>query len=81
MAGNAGRNDPRLGDPETLDTAIKREFLVQAFLLNLGILTLCVGVMVLYFLDRFDAGAGLLIVGTFSLLATARRYRSKAPSS
>ena len=64
-----------------MDTEVKREFLVQAFLLNLGILTLSVGLMVLYFLDRFDAGVGLLLIGVVSLLATARRYRSKAPGS
>lgn len=81
MAGTGGRNDPQQGDPTELDTAIRREFLVQAFLLNLGILALSVGVMVIYFLDRFDAGIGLLLIGLVCLLATARRYRSNAPSS
>ncbi|MFB6088005.1 MAG: hypothetical protein ABEJ85_05740 [Haloarculaceae archaeon] len=54
---------------------LRREFLLQAGLLNLGVLAGGGGFVVLGFTDRLGAGLGLLGLGAVGLLLTWVRYR------
>ena len=64
-----------------LDEAVRREFLLQAGLLNLGVLTGGAGLVMLAFTGH-QAGGLALAVGGIVLVGTAVwRYRREAPSS
>lgn len=64
-----------------LSTTVKREFIVQVFLLNLALLGIALGAMLLYFREWVDMGSGLVIIGLVALLAQYRRYRQRPPNS
>lgn len=66
-------------DPTDVPPHLRREYLIEAGLLNLGVLVTAVGLLVLGFTDKFAQGAGFLIFGAVLLLATAWRYRRHAP--
>lgn len=68
-------------DGEELPKEIKREFVVQVILLNIALFALGLGVMLLYFRRDLQMGGGLVLIGLFSLLATWRRYKLRAPSA
>ncbi|MFB6113022.1 MAG: hypothetical protein ABEJ58_02825 [Halodesulfurarchaeum sp.] len=76
------RDDADGSDPSgEAEVALKREFLVQVLLLNVGLFGLAVGSLVLVQSHRIEMGCGLLLVGVFSTLATIRRYRKLDPGS
>jgi hypothetical protein len=72
----AESGDPEDADIDTTDLPIevKREFLVQVLLLNLGLLAIAVGAMLLYFRWWLDLGGGLIVIGLVAILLTYRRY-------
>lgn len=78
-AGSPGSDSP-IADTSDLRTEVKREFLIQVVLLNLGLLALALGLLVLYFYEWIDMGSGLVIIGLVAILATYRRYRQRPPN-
>lgn len=72
----AESGDPEDADIDTTDlpVEVKREFLVQVLLLNLGLLAIAVGAMLLYFRWWLDLGGGLIVIGLVAILLTYRRY-------
>lgn len=63
-----------------LRTAVKREFIVQVTLLNLGILAVGLGTMLFYFRGLVVVGAGLIGGGLVAMGLTYRRYRTRPPN-
>lgn len=66
-------------DPTEIPDHLRREFLIQVGLLNLGILVTAVGLLFLTFTDSVGRGALLLVFGVALLLTTGWRYRRHAP--
>jgi len=69
----------RLFDKE-VPKRLRREFVLQAAGLNLGVLSTTTGTLVLGFTEGFRAGVGLILVGIVLLAITAWRYVHHAPS-
>ncbi|MFB6153270.1 MAG: hypothetical protein ABEJ27_03360 [Halodesulfurarchaeum sp.] len=61
----------------TLPPSVKRAFIVQVLLLNVGLLALALGAMLVYFRENPPAGGILLTIGIITLGSVAYRYRTR----
>lgn len=73
-------NQPTESGDAALRTAVKREFIVQVILLNLGILAVGLGSMLFYFRGLLAVGAGLIGGGLVVIGLAYRRYRTRPPN-
>ncbi|MFB6268259.1 MAG: hypothetical protein ABEI31_11415 [Halodesulfurarchaeum sp.] len=72
-----GRRPTATHDESTLPTPVKRAFIVQVLLLNVGLLALSLGAMLVYFRGDLPAGGVLLTIGIITLGSVAYRYRTR----
>ena len=88
--GGLGVDAPEVDDPTPdgsaeqgveadLSSELRREFLLQAGGLNLGLLATTLGALVLGFREATAVGVGLVLVGAGVLSLTAWRYVRHAP--
>jgi hypothetical protein len=89
--GGLGVDAPAVDDPSPdgsadqgleadLSPELRREFLLQAGGLNLGLLATALGALVLGFREATALGGGLVLAGAVVLSLTAWRYVRHAPS-
>ncbi|MFB6085225.1 MAG: hypothetical protein ABEJ84_00235 [Halodesulfurarchaeum sp.] len=67
--------------PANLDAELRREFLVQAGLLNAGVLGAGFGLLLLTFSEKLSGGVVLLVTGAVLLLLAGWRYRRHCASN
>ncbi|XVH30765.1 DUF7322 domain-containing protein [Haloferacaceae archaeon DSL9] len=71
------RSDDELAaNLETVDSDLLNTFVVAVVLTNLGVFAVSLGAMLWYFRGNVQLGVGLILVGTFSLLRVAQKYRA-----
>ncbi|MFP4530643.1 MAG: hypothetical protein ACLFNC_05050 [Halodesulfurarchaeum sp.] len=79
----AGQGAPAAGPndfaPAKLEPGLRREFLLQAGLLNGGVLAVGAGLVLLAFTEKLTGGVLLIALGVILLLLSAWRYRRQAP--
>ncbi|MFB6134549.1 MAG: hypothetical protein ABEJ55_06135 [Halanaeroarchaeum sp.] len=66
-----------LPDPEELPEPIRNRFVGIVILLNVGLLLASVGIMLIGFERRFQAGGVLVLAGIIVLGRAWQRYRSR----
>lgn len=80
MTGSEGDVDAEDFAPAELPEETRREFLLQAGLLNLGVLATGAGLIVVAFTDQLFGGVLLAGLGTSLLGLTVWRYHQQSPS-
>lgn len=79
MTGSEGDVDTEDFPPAALPEKTRREFLLQAGLLNVGVLATGAGVIVVVFTQQVFEGVLLTGLGILLLGLTVRRYHQEAP--